>query len=154
MQHLLFFGMGAVSGFERFASVPTKLVTRLRQFLRELYRRQGPRYWIGAAAMLLVTTLAGPYVGDVLDLVRVRYWMFQELSQLEWRPLVPRFVKVVLVDDREHWGKELQGVVPIKRDYLGRQVDRLSAMNARVIALDFDMRLNDPDSKGTIGDLD
>jgi hypothetical protein len=110
------------------------------------------RYWLGVIAIFAVSSLSAPYIDSYLDTVGARYWLFQKQSELEWRPLIPRFVKVVLVDDSEHWGSELQGAVPIKRDYLARMVDTLSDDNARVIALDFDVRLNNPDARGAPGD--
>jgi CHASE2 domain len=126
----------------------------LRNSIQRLIAKHSRRYWLGAVAVLIGCNLASPYVDDALGLVHARYWLFQELSQLQWRPLIPRFVKVVLVNDDEHWGSELEGIVPIKRDYLARLVDQLAADNASVIALDFDVRLTGANATGTRGAFD
>ena len=118
-----------------------------------LYKMHRPRYWIGALAVLIVATLIAPYVEDQLGIVKLRYGLYQQMTQLEWRPLLPRFVKVVLIGDREHWGSELQGIVPIKREYLARLVDKLAADNATVIALDFDVRLTTRNARGTLAEI-
>ena len=110
------------------------------------------RYWVTAALVLAATVWVRPYVEDYLNLIQVRYWLFQTLTEFSPRPLEPRFVKVVLIGDAEHWGLQLQGRSPTKRDYIAKLVDALDAANARVIALDFDLRNTDPSAKGAPGD--
>jgi CHASE2 domain-containing sensor protein len=110
-------------------------------------------YWIVAFVVLVISILASAYVDDYLGLVRVRYWLSQQVSQFSPRSLAPRFVKLVVIEDEEYWRGEPAGRKPINRDYLGKLVDALDGAGASVVALDFDVRLPDPNSPGTVGDF-
>jgi len=102
-------------------------------------------YWIIAVIVLSVSLTATPYVYGYLHLAHARSWLFEELAK--WpRPLEPRFVKVVLVGDDEYWRGYPEGRRPIKRDYLAQLVQALDMAGAQVIALDFDVRLPDPEA--------
>ncbi len=103
-------------------------------------------YWLSAGLVLVVSFLARPYLDRYLRLVDFRYRLFQWLNQLNPRVLEPRFVKVVLIDDDEYWKGEPSGRRPIKRSYLAELVRALDDADAATIALDFDLRLPDPDS--------
>jgi CHASE2 domain-containing sensor protein len=105
-----------------------------------------PGYWITAALVLLVCFLVRPYLERYLDLVRLRDSLFQWLNELNHRPLEPRFVKLVLVEDDDYWKGEPAGRRPIKRSYLATLVRALGEADAATIALDFDLRLPDPNS--------
>jgi len=54
---------------------------------------------------------------------------------------------VITIDDDEYWKGELQGRIPIKRDYLAALITRLDIAEAGVIALDFDLRSPTPDGQ-------
>jgi CHASE2 domain-containing sensor protein len=105
---------------------------------------KGARYWITALVILVLATIGSPYVYEELHLTNARSYFFQRL--LEWgpRPVEPKFVTVLLIEDEEYWKGDLAGRRPIKRDYVAKLVDNLVLANARVIALDFDTRLPDP----------
>ncbi len=118
---------------------------RLLKWLNRL-REKGLRYWVSAVIVLIVSTAGAGYVYDYLHLTPARAWLFEQLLALSPRPLEPRFVKLVLVEDEEYWKGYPEGRRPIKRDYLAQLVDKLASANAQVIALDFDTRLPDPTS--------
>jgi CHASE2 domain-containing sensor protein len=107
-------------------------------------RGRRPRYWIGAVFVLVLSYLAAPRVYDLVQLAEWRARLFQFLIEANWKPLVPHFVKVVLIEDDEYWTGSPSGRRPIKRDYLAQLVDKFVKTNVRVIALDFDLRLPDP----------
>ena len=48
------------------------------------------RYWVTAALVLAATVWVRPYVEDYLNLIQVRYWLFQTLTEFSPRPLEPR----------------------------------------------------------------
>ncbi len=87
-----------------------------------------------------------PLVDKYLELFRVRYWLYQQISVLSPRPLEPRFTKVALIGDYDFWKCEPEGRNPISRDYLARIVDALDVAGAPIIALDIKERLPDPQS--------
>lgn len=122
--------------------------------VRGVIARHGRGYWVRAAIILVLSVLATPYVDTVLNLEPLRYWWYQQLTQLQPRPLLPHNAKIVLIGDAEHWGPELDyGATPTNREYLAKLVDALAADNAKVIALDFDVRLPNPDKAVSPGDL-
>ena len=97
---------------------------------------------------------ATPRIDTVLNLQPLRYWWYQQLTQLQPRPLLPHHAKIVLIGDNERWGPDLDyGATPTNREYLAKLVDALAAANAKVIALDFDVRLPDPDKPASPGDF-
>ncbi|HEY7642586.1 MAG TPA: CHASE2 domain-containing protein [Steroidobacteraceae bacterium] len=107
-------------------------------------RDKGVRHWAVALVILLLGFAAQRFIQS-LPVVQVwKARLSQELLQLHFRPIQPRYVELVLIGDEEYWHGELAGRTPTKRDYLARLVDRLVAADAQTIALDFDMRLPDP----------
>jgi CHASE2 domain-containing sensor protein len=114
-------------------------------FSASALRQKRLRYWITASFILVLSFAATPFLYNMLNLSQTRAQLTQFLLELDPRPLVPRFVKVVLVEDDEYWAGYPAGRRPIKRDYLARLIDKLVDADARVIALDFDIRLPDPE---------
>jgi CHASE2 domain-containing sensor protein len=112
----------------------------------EEVRKKSLRYWISAIIVLVISFTATPYIYNRLNLAQSRARLFQYLLEKDPRPLEPRFVKVVLVEDDEYWAGYPAGRRPIKRDYLAQLVDRLVEANVHVIALDFDLRLPNPEN--------
>ena len=118
--------------------------------LWKVLRGKGLRYWLTALIVLVMSVWISPYVYDHLRIGNVgfadiRSATFQKL--LAWGPTPPEptFVKLVLIEDDEYWGT-LAGRTPLKRDYLGRIVETLVRNNVHSIALDFDLRLPQPDT--------
>lgn len=110
-------------------------------------REKGGLYWAIAAAILFGGLYFQHYLYDALHLAGWRASLFAELFNLDPRPILPRYSKVVLIGDEEYWKSEkLAGRRPINRRYLGQLVATLAAADAHVIALDFDMRLPHPDA--------
>ena len=106
---------------------------------------KGLRYWLTALIILILATAGSPYVYQMLRLTDARAHFFQQLIAWGPRPAVPRFVRVVLIEDDEYWQGQLAGRRPIKRDYLAQLIHFLDAeVKPRVIALDFYLRLPDP----------
>jgi CHASE2 domain-containing sensor protein len=108
---------------------------------------KGVRYWVTAALILILATTGSSYVYDYLHLKDARSYFFQSLLDLGPRPVEPRSVRIILVEDDDYWRDDEQGGRrPIKRKYLAQLVEKLVKANAHVIALDFDTRLPKPDS--------
>src|SRR5690348_8409826 len=113
-------------------------------------RAKGRTYWAIAAAVLVGGLYFQHYLYDALHLAGARAELFATLFNLDPRPLLPRHVKVLLIGDEEYWkSQKLAGRRPINRDYLAQLVDTLADPHAdiHVIALDFDMRLPDPEAR-------
>jgi CHASE2 domain-containing sensor protein len=110
-------------------------------------REKSWHYWVWAAIVLVVASTGSPYVYGYLHAETARSYLFQQM--LSWGPIpvAPRKSVVVLIEDDDYWLGPLAGRRPIKRDYLARMVDRLVDMNAHIIALDFDVRLQNPNTK-------
>ena len=121
-------------------------------------REMGIRYWATAFIVFILTITGSPYIYDYLHLTDLRSKYFQLLIDWGPRPVDPKFVRIVLVEDDVYWrdqpwttaedgvSKTLAGRRPIKRDYLAALVGKLAKANVKVIALDFDARLPDPNS--------
>jgi CHASE2 domain-containing sensor protein len=107
-------------------------------------RDKGVRHWAVALVILLLGFAAQPFIQSLPTVQGWKARLSQELLQLHYRPILPRYVELVLIGDEEYWHSELAGRTPTNRDYLARLVDRLVEADAQAIALDFDMRLPDP----------
>lgn len=95
------------------------------------------KYWV----RVFIVTCLGIYGSEKLHdtdfWLNARYKIFQSLQYLSPRSSDPKRTVLVIIGDDEYYGPELKGRSPIRRDYLARIVDSLSAANAAVIALDF-----------------
>ena len=116
---------------------------RIRQIWRAV-RGKGLRSWSKIVLIALLAVLVNGWLEEHTPLYDARNQLTQKLLEWNWRPLEPRFVKLVLIRDVEYWQAGLAGRVPLKRDYLARIVDGLSKVGAYVIALDFDLQLPNP----------
>lgn len=107
-------------------------------------REKGILHWIIAAALIA----AGSWLGHFLDHKRVwlseRYKVYQWMHELDPAPPYNRQTLIVEVGDEDFWKGEPDGRNPISRRYLAKIVRRLGDMEAKVIALDFDLRSPDP----------
>jgi len=111
-------------------------------------RRKGWRYWLRVAVVLALGLYIGHELGQQRVWIRWRYALHQWMSSHGARAIEPAFTAVVLIGDEEYWHGELAGRTPIRRDYLARLVTALSEAEARVIAIDFDLRAMNPDGPG------
>lgn len=118
---------------ESFGATAERLYVRLAM--------QGIRYWFIALAVLIASILVTPYFDRHLGLFHARWSLFQHLSETIPPPLQPRFIKIVLIGDKERYGSVLHVATPVNRDYLAKLIANLSDKNVPVIALDFDLRL-------------
>jgi hypothetical protein len=109
-------------------------------------KRKSFRYWLSAIFVFVLGVAGSQAVYEFLGLDKVRAKYFQYL--LDHGPVAaePGYVSLVLIDDREYWTGPPAGRRPLNREYLAKVVDSLVASNVRVIAIDFDMRLPQPDS--------
>ena len=106
---------------------------------------RGWRYWTGAALTLLAGMLASALVDRYASTSKVRYQFFQWLVELDPRDIQERYVKRVMVGDEEYWRGPLAGRRPIKRDYLAKLLAAVDTGKPLIIAMDFDLRLPDPE---------
>jgi CHASE2 domain-containing sensor protein len=119
-------------------------IAKYRTLLAEKVSQKGARYWITATLVLLVSLFAQPYIEMVLPLAEARYSLFESLAGATPRPLMPRYVKTVLIGDDEFWHGPPAGRRPLNRAYLAEMIDILDGANAKAIALDIDLRSPDP----------
>ncbi|HUO92545.1 MAG TPA: CHASE2 domain-containing protein [Rhizomicrobium sp.] len=116
------------------------------------FLRHDVGYWITAAVILAVSTWLGPSIEGIFNFNGVRNWLFQHLAQSVTNPDVARSVKLVFINDDEFWFGSLHHRTPTDRVYLSKVVSALDQAGARIIALDFDLRVPDPDANVTPGD--
>lgn len=112
----------------------------------ERLKRKSFRYWLSAIFVFVLGIAGSQAVYELLGLDKVKAAYFQFLLDHGPRSTKPRYVSLVLINDKEYWTGIPAGRSPLNREYLARVVDRLVASNASVIALDFDVRLPKPDS--------
>lgn len=110
-------------------------------------RAKSLAHWAWLLALIAIGTFIGHEIGEKRLWTDVRYRIYQETLALTRirGPLYPKRTALVLIQDDEYWKGELAGRAPIRRDYLGRLVEKLDAADAAVIALDFDLRSPAPD---------
>ncbi|HEV7600362.1 MAG TPA: CHASE2 domain-containing protein [Bradyrhizobium sp.] len=118
----------------------------LQMNIAQRLQSKGWGYWNLAAIIIVGTSVLTEYVYNHLHAETARAGLFQRILAAGPRPVIPRFTKVILVEDDDYWLGTLAGRRPIKRDYLARLVEKLVDLNAHVIALDFDVRLQNPRS--------
>ena len=114
---------------------------------------RGAVHWITILVVTIVASLSTPLAYEYLHLTPVRFWLFQNLAALGWQSIKPTDVRLVLIGNDEYWRGDLEARVPTKRDYLAKIVQALDEANARVIGLDFDLRLGDPELPAVPGDF-
>jgi CHASE2 domain-containing sensor protein len=112
----------------------------------ERLKRKSFRYWLSAVFVFVLGVAGSQAVYEFLGLDKVRAAYFQFLLDHGPRSTKPRYVSLALINDKEYWTGAPAGRVPLNREYLARVVDSLVASSADVIALDFDVRLPNPDS--------
>jgi CHASE2 domain-containing sensor protein len=108
-------------------------------------RRKNAGHW---ARVMLVIVL-GLYASHLAREHKswIDLYLYQRLSELDWRPLEPRNTVIVLIDDEVFWRGRLAGRNPLKRDYLAELITVLDCAGADVIALDIDLRSPDPNGQ-------
>ena len=120
---------------------------------KRIFEKQSRRYWIGALLTLIATTLLSNELDHSVGPYDVRYRLHQLINEIQWRPLMPRYTRVVMIGDDEHYDRSLEYTTPTNRAYLAHLVDKLAADGADVIALDFDVRLGTDSETGTTNDI-
>jgi len=76
-----------------------------------------------------------------------RYSLYDLMQKTNWRKPYVQHTFVVTVDDDDYWKGDFQRRTPVRRDLLARLITQLSDAQAKVIALDFDLRSPVPDGK-------
>jgi CHASE2 domain-containing sensor protein len=74
-----------------------------------------------------------------------RYSLYSLMQETNWRRPYVQHTFVVTVDDDDYWKGDFNRRTPIRRDLLARLITRLADAQARVIAVDFDLRSPVPD---------
>jgi CHASE2 domain-containing sensor protein len=113
----------------------------IRRGISSLWK--GWRYFARLLFVLALSFAVAPYLEPSLRVVEFRL-LRPLLDRLQPRQVVPRFTKLVFIEDEEYYKGELEGRRPLKRDYLAKLIRALNAYDVRVIALDVDLRVPDP----------
>ena len=136
-------------------ALPTEIEAEIEVEARRWYHeflRHDIGYWLTAAVILGVATWLGPSIEGLFNFNDVRNWLFQHLAQSVTNPAAARSVKLAFISDDEFWLGDLHHRSPTNRAYLARIVRALDESGASIIALDFDLRVPDPDATVTPGD--
>jgi len=133
-------------------TLPTNPVTGEASRWYHQFLRHDFGYWLTAAIILGVSTWLAPSIEGIFNFDSVRNWLFQHLAQSVTHPAFPRSVKLVFIGDDEFWLGSLHHRTPTDRTYLASVVRALDAAGAGIIALDFDLRVPDPEANVAPGD--
>jgi CHASE2 domain-containing sensor protein len=110
---------------------------------RNAFRRR-PWYWGGSVAVILLVHFGSDWLDEGENLIAARYTLYRvALSCLPWK-LYARETTIVLIDDDTYWKGEPAGRVPLKRRFLADLVTRIAKYKPAVIAIDVDLRSEDP----------
>lgn len=113
--------------------------------------KRGVKYWIVGLAVLFATLVLTPVIDQRVDLKDLKNFLFLHLSRSTTAPQAPRWAKLVLINDDVFWEGELDHRSPTNRKYLAKLIRALDQADAKVIALDFDLRLPNPDKGFQVG---
>ena len=113
------------------------LVARLRE--------KSFAYWVRLLITIAVVQSLVTWADNHGFITGYRYAFYRFLQSLDHHKAVDQNTVVITIDDDEYWEGKLQGRIPIKRDYLASLIEKLDAAEAKVIALDFDLRSPSPD---------
>lgn len=106
-------------------------------------RGKGWRYFARLSFVVVLGFAVAPFLERPLHVIEFRL-LRPWLDRLQPRQVIPRYTKLVFIDDEEYYKGELEGRRPLKRDYLARLIRVLDRYDVRVIALDVDLRVPDP----------
>lgn len=136
-------------------ALPTEIEAEIEEEARRWYHeflRHDIGYWITAAVILAVSTWLGPSIEGIFNFNDVRNWLFQHLAQSVTNPAAARSVKLAFISDDEFWLGDLHHRSPTNRVYLAKIVKSMDEAGASIIALDFDLRVPNPEADVTPGD--
>jgi CHASE2 domain-containing sensor protein len=106
--------------------------------------RRRPYYWGGSVIVILVVFLFSHWLNESESLLGVRYTLYRcALYCLPWKPYA-RETCIVLIDDDTYYKGEPAGRSPLKRHFLANLVKEVAAYHPAVIAIDVDLRSEDP----------
>jgi CHASE2 domain-containing sensor protein len=108
-------------------------------------RHKNVGHWVRVVLVIVLGLYASHLASEHTSWIDL--YLYQRLSELDWRPLEPRNTVIVLIDDELFWRGRLAGRNPVKRDYLAELITVLDCAGADVIALDVDLRSPDPNGQ-------
>jgi len=98
------------------------------------------RYWVEAVVLILAGVWAGHYVTAHDWWLEARYSVYSLMQRTNWRKPYVQHTFVVTIDDDDYWKGEFDRRTPIRRDLLALLLSKLADAQARVVAVDFDLR--------------
>jgi CHASE2 domain-containing sensor protein len=122
------------------------LVAKTRDLVSQL-KKKSLAYWVRLLMTVIIVQSLVTWADGKGWITGYRYSFHRFLQNTSPKRAVDRDTVVVTIGDDEYWKGSLQGRVPIKRDYLARVIEALDVAEAKVIALDFDLRSPTPDGK-------
>jgi len=124
----------------------TNLIPAVQDLLNRLGQKR-TAYWVRLIVTILLVQFLITWADKKGLITGYRYGFYQFLQKTKPHKATDQNTVVITIDDDEYWMGKPQGRVPIKRDYLACLVEKLDAADAKVIALDFDLRSPAPDGK-------
>ncbi|MGA3160917.1 MAG: CHASE2 domain-containing protein [Terracidiphilus sp.] len=111
----------------------------------DILRSKPIRYWVEAVALILIGVWVGHYISAHNMWLETRYSLYSLMQETNWRKPYVQHTFVVTVDDDDYWKGDFNRRTPIRRDLLAQLISRLADAQAKVIAVDFDLRSPVPD---------
>jgi CHASE2 domain-containing sensor protein len=103
------------------------------------------RYWVEALVLICLGVGVGHFVSSHSLWLDARYSLYGLMQQTNWRrPYVQHTFVVTVVDD-DYWKGEFNRRSPVRRDLLAHLLTQLTEAQAKVVAVDFDLRSPAPD---------
>ena len=111
----------------------------------KIWKLRTRRYWALAAASIALGVVLGHYLSSHDEWLEARYSVYGLMQETNWKKPYVQHTFVVTIDDDDYWKGDFNRRTPIRRDLLVVIVSRLADAQARVIAVDFDLRSPVPD---------
>lgn len=125
--------------------MPTSwLKTRAKEWVHRV-KEKDFAYWARLLITVAVVQSLVPWADNHGLITDSRYAFYRLLQRLDRHKSWDQNTVVITIDDDEYYKGPLQGRIPIKRDYLACLIEKLDGAEAKVIALDFDLRSPSPD---------
>src|SRR5579864_7769502 len=125
--------------------MPTSWLKTKTQEWADRVKKKKFGYWLRLVITVVIVQSLVTWADNHGLITDSRYAFYRLLQRLDHHPSYDQNTVVVTIEDDEYYDGALQERIPIKRDYLARLIEKLDVAEAKVIALDFDLRSPSPD---------
>jgi len=129
----------------RIAKIWKLIAAALMSRIAKIWKLRTRSSWAWAVALIVIGVVFGHYASSHNAWIEARYSLYSLMQKTNWRKPYVQHTFVVTVDDDDYWKGDFNRRTPIRRDLLARLISHLADAQAKVVAVDFDLRSPVPD---------